>query len=196
MLTHEQAGLPPLLHFDYETILDACRFAPPSNYALLRISACGSDHWEKNVDETKRPVIVIDPRAGHGPGIGGFKRDSEVGIAMHQGHPVHFIMFFPEPCPGKTLTDVLYTLRRFVEEVGRRHKGAAPALYGNCQAGWVVTLLAADCVGYGVDRFERLAAVLPGPVRATPIRCGSPAGSPGTPGSPASSPTRYTAADR
>nr|WP_240746049.1 MULTISPECIES: DUF3141 domain-containing protein [Cupriavidus] len=27
-------------------------------------------------------VIVIDPRADHGPGIGGFKRDSEVGMAL------------------------------------------------------------------------------------------------------------------
>jgi len=27
----------------------------------------------------------FDPPAGHGPGIGGFKRDSEIGMAMHQG---------------------------------------------------------------------------------------------------------------
>lgn len=147
MLAHEQAGLPPLLHFESETILDARRFEHPANYALLRITACGSDHWEKNVDEAKRPVIVVDPRAGHGPGIGGFKRDSEVGMAMHEGHPVYFVMFFPEPCPGQTLADVLHAMRRFVEEVSRRHKGAAPVLYGNCQAGWAVTLLSADCAG-------------------------------------------------
>ena len=147
MLAHEQAGLPPLLHFEYETILDARRFEHPANYALLRITVCGSDHWERNVDEAKRPVIVVDPRAGHGPGIGGFKRDSEVGMAMHEGHPVYFVMFFPEPCPGQTLADVQHALRRFVEEVSRRHKGAAPALYGNCQAGWAVTLLSADCAG-------------------------------------------------
>ena len=33
-------------------------------------------------DPNKRPFVVIDPRAGHGPGIGGFKMDSEVGIAL------------------------------------------------------------------------------------------------------------------
>ncbi len=147
MLAHEQAGLPPLLHFEYETVLDARRFKHPANYALLRITACGSDHWEECVDEAKPPVIILDPRAGHGPGIGGFKRDSEVGMALHEGHPVYFVMFFPAPCPGQTLADVLHALRRFVEEVSRRHKGTAPVLYGNCQAGWAVTLRSADCEG-------------------------------------------------
>jgi hypothetical protein len=56
-------------------------------------------------------------------------------------------MFFPEPCPGQTLLDVLHALRRFVEEVSRCHEGKAPILYGNCQAGWAITLLAADCQG-------------------------------------------------
>src|SRR3954465_12652887 len=34
---HEQAGKPPVLHFDYEIILDARKFKHPANYALLRI---------------------------------------------------------------------------------------------------------------------------------------------------------------
>jgi len=147
MLAHEQAGLPPLLNFEYETILDARKFEHPVNYALLRITGSGTDKIEECVDENKRPVIILDPRAGHGPGIGGFKRDSEVGMALHEGHPVYFVIFFPEPCPGQTLADVLHALRRFVEEVSRRHKGTAPVLYGNCQAGWAITLLSADCEG-------------------------------------------------
>jgi hypothetical protein len=147
MLVHEQSGLPPLLDFDYETILDARRFAPPANYALLHITGAGTDRHEDCVDEAKRPVIIVDPRAGHGPGIGGFKRDSEVGMALHEGHAVYFVMFYPEPSPGQTLADVLHALRRFVEEVRRRHGGRAPVLYGNCQAGWAVTLLSAGCAG-------------------------------------------------
>jgi hypothetical protein len=137
MLEHERAGLPPLLDFKSETLLDARRFARPVNYALLRITQIGDDCLDNCVDVNKPPVIVVDPRAGHGPGIGGFKRDSEVGIALHNGHPVYFVIFFPEPCPGQTLADVLHALRSFVEQVASRHPGKPPILYGNCQAGWV-----------------------------------------------------------
>ena len=147
MIAHERAGKPPLLDFDYELLLDARRFDQPANYALLRITRIDEACLEDCLDPTKPPVVVVDPRAGHGPGIGGFKRDSEIGIAMHQGHPVYFVSFFPEPCPGQTLGDVLHALRRFVEEVAKRHPGAAPIVYGNCQAGWAITLLSADCEG-------------------------------------------------
>ncbi|WP_229724121.1 DUF3141 domain-containing protein [Cribrihabitans marinus] len=147
MIAHERQGMPPLLDFDYELLRDARTFNRPANYALLRITRVGEDCWDDCVDEAKPPVIIIDPRAGHGPGIGGFKRDSEVGMAMHEGHPVYFVIFFPEPVPGQTLADVHYALRDFVSEVARRHPDMAPVLYGNCQAGWAATLLAADCEG-------------------------------------------------
>lgn len=147
MIAHERAGMPPLLDFKYETLLDARQFDRPANYALLRITEVDGNCWDDCVDPAKPPVIVVDPRAGHGPGIGGFKRDSEVGMAMAEGHPVYFVIFFPEPVPEQTLEDVLFALRRFVEDVSARHDGAAPVLYGNCQAGWAVTLLAAHCEG-------------------------------------------------
>jgi hypothetical protein len=147
MLEHERAGLPPLLDFRSETLLDARRFERPVNYALLRITQIGDECWDDCVDINKPPVVVVDPRAGHGPGIGGFKRDSEVGIALHEGHPVYFVIFFPEPCPDQTLADVLHALRRFVQEVAVRHPGKPPILYGNCQAGWALALLSADCEG-------------------------------------------------
>lgn len=147
MLDHEQAGLPHLLNFKYETLLDGRRLERPANYALLRITEVGDECWDACVDPSKPPVMVIDPRAGHGPGIGGFKRESEVGIALHTGHPVYFVIFFAEPCPGQTIGDVLAVLRRFVEVIADRHDGKAPVLYGNCQAGWAATMLAADCQG-------------------------------------------------
>lgn len=147
MLAHEEAGMPAPLDFEYETILDARRFEQPANYALLRITRCHDDDAADCLDDSKPPVIIVDPRAGHGPGIGGFKRDSEVGMALHEGHATYFVIFFPQPCPNQTLADVLHAMRRFVEEVGKRHPGKAPVLYGNCQAGWAATLLAADCEG-------------------------------------------------
>ncbi|MBK3404075.1 DUF3141 domain-containing protein [Methylorubrum populi] len=148
MLEHERLGLPPLLDFRSETVLDARTFERPANYALLRIVEAEAAEAACCVDEEKPPVVVLDPRAGHGPGIGGFKRESEVGMALKEGHPVYFIVFFPEPCRGQTLADVLHALRRFVEAVSLRHPGKPPVLYGNCQAGWAVTLLSADCQGF------------------------------------------------
>jgi len=147
MLEHEEAGMPPVLTFQYEMLLDARRFEHPANYALLRITTVGDEHAEDCVDETKPPVIVIDPRAGHGPGIGGFKHESEVGIALHEGFPVYFVSFFPAPSPHQRLVDVLHALRRFVDEVMARHPGKTPVLYGNCQAGWAAMLVAIHCEG-------------------------------------------------
>ena len=147
MLEHERAGLPPLLDFKHEMILDARRFEHPANYALLRITEVDGTSWDDCVDLRKPPVIIVDPRAGHGPGIGGFKRHSEVGVALREGHPVYFVIFFPEPAPAQTLERVHHALRQFVAEVARRHPGTPPVLYGNCQAGWAVTLLSADCEG-------------------------------------------------
>ena len=62
MLAHEQAGLPPVLSFDYETILDARRFEHPANYALLRITSyCGTMAVDCERPDA-RPVIILDPR--------------------------------------------------------------------------------------------------------------------------------------
>ncbi|RTM14192.1 MAG: DUF3141 domain-containing protein [Bradyrhizobiaceae bacterium] len=147
MLEHDEAGMPPVLTFQYEMLLDARRFERPANYALLRITTIGEAHAEECVDRDKPPVIVIDPRAGHGPGIGGFKRESEVGIALREGFPVYFVSFFPAPSPHQRLVDVLHALRRFVDEVMARHPGKTPVLYGNCQAGWAAMLVAIHCEG-------------------------------------------------
>ena len=134
-------GEPPVLVFDYEVILEGRTFDRPVNYDLARIKPRKTD----TIDPEERPIIVIDPRAGNGPGIGGSKRDSEIGDALAQGHPVYFILFHPEPEPGQTLGDIEKAEIRFVEEVARLHpKAEKPALIGNCQAGWAVALLGAD----------------------------------------------------
>ena len=83
-LEHTKSGKPPVLVFDYDTVLDAREFPKPANYALVRIKP---DASHAKTDAKKRPFVVIDPRAGHGPGIGGFKMDSEIGIALQHGHP-------------------------------------------------------------------------------------------------------------
>ena len=147
MIEHEKAGMPPPLAFKYEMVMDAREFERPSNYALLKILETDEDCLEDCLDPDKPPVIIVDPRAGPVPPIGGFKRDSEVGIALHEGHPVYFIMFYPDPVPHQSLADVLDSLKVFVEKVSGLHEGKKPVLYGNCQAGWLIALLSAHCEG-------------------------------------------------
>jgi pimeloyl-ACP methyl ester carboxylesterase len=140
-LEHERAGKPPLLVFKYETIVDGRKRERPVNYALVRITPPAGC----KIDETKRPFVIIDPRAGHGPGIGGFKQDSQVGVALRAGHPVYFVIFYPRPEPGQTLADVSEAQAHFVEVVAQRHPDSPkPALVGNCQGGWSTMLLAAS----------------------------------------------------
>ncbi|MCM2318984.1 MAG: DUF3141 domain-containing protein [Pseudomonas sp.] len=140
-LEHLQQGQPPLLHFDYETELDGRTFERPVNYALLRIVPPAG----VPVDPTRRPYLILDPRAGHGPGIGGFKDDSQVGVALRAGHPVYFVIFFREPEPGQTLLDVCTAEQRFVRKVRKLHPDSPkPVLVGNCQGGWAAMMLTAS----------------------------------------------------
>lgn len=137
---HVNAGEPALLDFPHALVLDGRSLARPCNYALLRVLPPA----DAPVDPGARPVVVVDPRAGHGPGIGGFKKDSEVGVAMRAGHPVYFVTFRPEPEEGQTLLDIMQAEAQFLEEVARRHPDTdRPVVIGNCQAGWAIASLAA-----------------------------------------------------
>ncbi|AGW93835.1 poly(3-hydroxyalkanoate) synthetase [Ralstonia pickettii DTP0602] len=138
---HAAEGLKPVLHFEYEFVLDGRQFERPVNYALLRITPPAG----VTVDNARRPYVIIDPRAGHGPGIGGFKDDSQVGVALRAGHPVYFVIFFRDPEPGQTLLDVCEAEQRFVRKVRALHPDSPkPAIVGNCQGGWAAMMLAAS----------------------------------------------------
>jgi pimeloyl-ACP methyl ester carboxylesterase len=139
-IEHVAAGQPPLLHFDYETVMDGRQLARPVNYALLKITPPAGI----SVDPKRRPYVIIDPRAGHGPGIGGFKDDSQVGVALREGHPVYFVIFFRDPEPGQTLLDVCEAEKLFVKKVRELHPDSPkPAIVGNCQGGWAAMMVAA-----------------------------------------------------
>ncbi|HSO19121.1 MAG TPA: DUF3141 domain-containing protein, partial [Desulfosarcina sp.] len=158
-LDHLRKGQPPVLAFAYDVLMDGREFDPPTNYYLAKIrdrrSTSGSPcplSGEKRHAVTvaagpgsvKRPIVIIDPRAGHGPGIGGAKRDSEIGMALDQGHPVYVILFHTWPVAGQTLDHVQQAMVRFVEAVRECHPSAGnPAIIGNCQAGWATALLGA-----------------------------------------------------
>lgn len=138
---HARSGKPPVLAFDYEIIMDGRTLPDPANYALARIHPAADC---PPTDPAKRPFVVIDPRAGHGPGIGGFKIDSGIGIALRQGHPCYFVMFFPTPEPGQTIESVAKAEYAFLSRVNELHPQASqPLVIGNCQGGWALMMLAA-----------------------------------------------------
>lgn len=137
---HEEGSNKTVLSWNSEIVVDGSKLKRPVNYSLVRIVPPDG----VQVRENGRPYIIIDPRAGHGSGIGGFKNESEVGAAIHQGHPTYFVTFTRLPQPGQTLADVCAAEADFVREVRRRHPDSPkPIIIGNCQGGWAAMLLAA-----------------------------------------------------
>jgi len=132
---------PNVLNFSAEVICDGRTLPRPVNYALVSIVPPAGT----TIDPTKAPIIVVDPRAGHGPGIGGMKQDSEIGVALASGHACYFVGFLPEPMPGQTVEDVCRAEALFVEQIAARHPDAEskPIVIANCQAGWQVMMMAA-----------------------------------------------------
>ena len=166
---HLRNGQPPVLVFPYEMVMDGRTLKRPVNYALVRIidrrrksSAKPGKSSENTPAElqnrrrqtriaveapgaTSRPIVIFDPRAGHGPGIGGSKKDSQIGMALDAGHPVYFLIFFTRPARGQTLADVRNAQIKFIEKVRELHpKASRPAIIGNCQGGWAAALVGAE----------------------------------------------------
>ncbi|WP_242477235.1 DUF3141 domain-containing protein [Halochromatium glycolicum] len=137
---HEEGSNKTVLSWEHEVVVDGTQLPRPVNYSLVRIIPPEG----VTVREDGRPYIIIDPRAGHGSGIGGFKHESEVGAAIHGGHPTYFVTFTRLPMPGQTLADVTAAEADFVREVRRLHPASPkPVIIGNCQGGWASMLLAA-----------------------------------------------------
>ena len=66
---HMAKKAPNVLSMKAEPVMYGHDLPRPVNYVLTRIVPPKS----MPVDPIKRPFVVVDPRAGHGPGIAGFK---------------------------------------------------------------------------------------------------------------------------
>src|SRR5260221_247522 len=78
---HMAESAPHVLDYKVELVVDGRTLERPVNYGLVRVvPPTGVE-----INPKLRPFIVVDPRAGHGPGIGGFKADSEIGVALQAG---------------------------------------------------------------------------------------------------------------
>src|SRR4051794_10932728 len=95
---HVAQTAPHVLQYAAELIMDGRELDEPVNYALVRIIPPKG----VEIDLERRPFIVIDPRAGHGPGIGGVKGGSEIGGGFEAGHPPFFFGLPPQPLPEHT----------------------------------------------------------------------------------------------
>jgi pimeloyl-ACP methyl ester carboxylesterase len=131
MITHRAASV---LIYDTELVMRGDTLPHPVNYSLLRVIPTEG----VAIDDRKRPVVAIDPRAGQGPGIGGFKPVSEIGDAFKAGHPVYFIGFSADPIEGQRIEDIARAHTVFIKRVSELHPDALgkPFVIGNCQAGW------------------------------------------------------------
>ncbi len=138
---HNSEDVANVLDFEFEVLLSADAFERPSNYVLTRIIPPEGTE----LDPQKPPIVIIDPRAGHGPGIGGFKADSEVGVGFREGHACYVVMFHQLPEDGQTIEDVMKAEVTFIEHVAALHQDAEgkPIIVGNCQGGWALMMLAA-----------------------------------------------------
>ena len=138
---HLEEQAPHVLDYEVEVVLDGRTFERPVNYVLVKVTPPRG----VEIDPERRPFVVVDPRAGHGPGIGGFKADSEVGAAFNAGHPCYFVGFLPDPMPGQTIEDIARAEAIFLGKVIALHPKAdgKPCVIGNCQAGWAIIILAA-----------------------------------------------------
>src|SRR5262249_19113154 len=63
---HATEKVPHVLDYDFELVRDGRTLARPVNYCLVHIVPSKG----VSIDPAKRPFVVVDPRAGHGPGIG------------------------------------------------------------------------------------------------------------------------------
>ncbi len=138
---HMAETVPHVLDYKVEFVLDGRTLSRPVNYGLARVLPPAG----VETDPKRRPFVIVDPRAGHGPGIGGFKADSEIGVALKAGHPCYFVGFLPDPVPGQTIEDVARAEAVFLDKVTGLHPDTdgKPCVIGNCQAGWAVMMLAA-----------------------------------------------------
>src|SRR5574340_726760 len=64
---HLSETVPHVLNCKVELVADGRNLKRPVNYGLVRVTPPAGIQ----IDPIRRPFVVIDPRAGHGPGIGG-----------------------------------------------------------------------------------------------------------------------------
>ena len=107
----------------------------------LTMAWCALFRQKDSFDPTIRLFVVVDPRAGHGPGIGGFKADSEIGVASKAGHPCY--SWAPaDPMPGRRSRTLRAPRRCSLRSDRSAPRPREAVRHRYCQGGWAVMMLA------------------------------------------------------
>ncbi len=80
-----------VLKFASDRIMCGRKLPRPVNYGLVRVQPPKGIE----IDSVKQPVVVVGRRAGRGPGLGGFKPESDIGVALKSSHSCYFLGFLP-----------------------------------------------------------------------------------------------------
>ena len=94
---HKAMEVPHVLSFDAELVLDGRTLERPANYLLVRVKPPEG----VVTDPKKRPFVVVDPRAGHGPGSGASRRTARSGWRRARATCATSSASPPNPCPGR-----------------------------------------------------------------------------------------------
>ena len=187
---HATQGLQPVLHFDYEIVLDGRKLRAPGQLrAAAHHAARGRDGRCRSGGPTSSSIRA----PATAPASAASRTIRRSAWRCAPGHPVYFVIFFRDPEPGQTLLDVCEAEQQFVQQGARAAPDSAkPAIIGNCQGGWAAMMLAAvRSRRHRPDRHQRRADVVLGrrlaaKARAT-TRCAMPAACSAARGSPRSS---------
>ena len=94
---HLAETAPHVLDYAAEVVVDGRTLDRPVNYVLVRIVPPEG----VTVDPARRPFVVVDPRAGHGPGIGGFKAAVRSASPSRPVIPAISSGSCPNPCQAR-----------------------------------------------------------------------------------------------
>ena len=137
------------------------RSSGPVNYALVRIVP----PRRRRDRPDAAPFVIIDPRAGHGPGIGGFKEDSR-GRRRAAARAIRSTSSSSSPIRCRARRSPTSPTPRpssCASSPSAIPTAPKPVLVGNCQGGWAVMMLAARAARHRrPDRHQRRADVVLG----------------------------------
>ena len=138
---HLAETAPHVLDYEVELLVDGRTLDRPVNYCLVRVVPPSG----VEIDPRRRPFVIVDPRAGHGPGSAGSRPTAKSAWRSKPGIPAISSVSCRSPCRARPSA----TSRAPRRSSSKRSSPciprptASPASIGNCQAGWAIMMLAA-----------------------------------------------------